>query len=292
MKEEDQNKEKDKYHQLPPDDLQLEDVAKGKRRRLFIFLILGFLFLAGTIVMVVLVAMKRNDDVAVYHIPLFNMTLTVSKYTLKLRMPFGTSHATTTQRDNVLIEMKLNNITAYAEVGLPPKIKHVYYANFADVMRYIKAVVLELKQYEGPWEGYNPYVNCSDEFFQFLRKRIEKNETTMTELAINSLFEIIDELYLNKEEYSLPARSGLELVMLDYLGKYFKQPIYQLVGGSQARKPGFYTVALNENMTQSIESLRFGMNYTPFIKVKLDGNLTRSITILTTLFAEFNSTFD
>jgi hypothetical protein len=76
--------------------------------------------------------------------------LRVSKYELELRAPFGTSHSSTSRRENALIEVwaevpQQSGGTAavtvgVGEVGLPPKKPAAgYLSDFADVERYVRA---------------------------------------------------------------------------------------------------------------------------------------------------------
>ena len=69
--------------------------------------------------------------------------LTIESYVLELRSAFGTSHSSTTSRQNALISFQLaggHGTTAavgHGEVGLPPKKPSVYFANLDDVYRFV-----------------------------------------------------------------------------------------------------------------------------------------------------------
>ena len=73
----------------------------------------------------------------------------MSKYELELRAPFGTSHSSTSRRENALIEVwvevpqqgSTNAVTVgVGEVGLPPKKPAAgYLSDFADVEAYVRS---------------------------------------------------------------------------------------------------------------------------------------------------------
>lgn len=49
----------------------------------------------------------------------------------------------------------------------------------------------------------------------------------------------------------------------------------------------FYTASLNENIEQIVESARFGWQHTPYLKVKLDNDIEKTVKILSRLYEEF-----
>src|SRR3989338_4991061 len=74
------------------------------------------------------------------------LTIRLHKYVLSLRSAFGTSHSSTTVRNNALIQIDWNNHRGYGEVGLPPKKKNCYLADFDDIQTYFKQYVANIEK--------------------------------------------------------------------------------------------------------------------------------------------------
>lgn len=72
------------------------------------------------------------------------MNIRLFEYNLTLRTAFGTSHSSTSSRQNGLLELSFGGRQGYSEVGLPPKKPFCYEADLNDILTYIKAYVSTL----------------------------------------------------------------------------------------------------------------------------------------------------
>ena len=68
------------------------------------------------------------------------------------------------------------------------------------------------------------------------------------------------------------------------MGKHLSQPVYQLLGLENVPKPGFFTVGLDTPETMVRNALSFKAN-TPYLKIKVDGDVDRCIAVLAALHA-------
>ena len=70
------------------------------------------------------------------------------RYQLDLRFPFGTSHSSTTQRENALLLLGVDGAgdITLAEAGLPPKCDHVYCSDLEDCVVVVRAWERRLRE--------------------------------------------------------------------------------------------------------------------------------------------------
>lgn len=73
-----------------------------------------------------------------------SLNIRLFEYNLTLRSAFGTSHSSTSSRQNGLLELSFGSRQGYSEVGLPPKKPFCYEADLNDILTYIKAYVATL----------------------------------------------------------------------------------------------------------------------------------------------------
>jgi L-alanine-DL-glutamate epimerase-like enolase superfamily enzyme len=84
---------------------------------------------------------------------------------------------------------------------------------------------------------------------------------------------------------------GFECALFDAWAKQRGCTVQQLLyhdtgaAATPTRPQSFYTAALNDVVSKIVDSARFGTQYTPLLKIKLDGNVARSRTILAALYA-------
>lgn len=72
------------------------------------------------------------------------------------------------------------------------------------------------------------------------------------------------------------------MALLDLWGNICLKPVFSLIGVERLPKPSFYTVGLDE-LSQMIESAQFGLKHTPYLKIKLNRDVTRCVTALRAL---------
>jgi len=182
---------------------------------------------------------------------------------VKLRATFGTSHSSTTTRTNSLIEIQLpeKKMSGYAEIGLPPKKKGCYLADPNDIAEYMR--------------GY----------YKYLDQLIEKNTTSTQSYEIGkipvdeplkTLFYAMDTCPMNSQEYSVAARNGIECALYDLFGLLVNKPVYELLHGVKSfATPCFYSLGIGPE-EETIKNLKFAMQHTNFIKVKLNLDVKRA----------------
>jgi len=187
------------------------------------------------------------------------VTILHKKVLLNLRTSFGTSHSSTTIRSNsfiqVIVEDKLG-LYGIGEIGLPPKKPYCYLADNEDIKDWLN--------------GY----------FDHLSGLLDYKEKVQTDFSldeipqyIHTMIHAIDTCPLNSKEYSKAARNGLEGALLDLAAKIRKLPLNEFIG-LKATKPhsAFYTVGITGD-EELMQSLEFGLQYTHYIKIKLNKDI-------------------
>lgn len=122
------------------------------------------------------------------------------------------------------------------------------------------------------------------------------SQLTLIKVLPVLLLKVLDTYeYVNDEnqvlEYRLAAQCGIELAILDLWCQMAQTPLYSAIGLSRPEgKASFYTVALNDNEREYRESVQFGLKYTKHLKLKLDGNVEKSIQLCQTVHDIYAST--
>eukprot|EP00949_MAST-11_sp_MAST-11-sp1_P001880 g1880.t1 len=240
---------------------------------------------------------------------------TLWPYILETRSTFGTSHSSTSSRENALLRLRVTDsgspkcVSCFSEVGLPPKRAHVYMADFTDVTSYCKAffsavdAVLSSPPWqtehgtgteEEPREGLATFESLflGLECLQPLRVALESGLPSMWRHTFSALLQVLDGLVAeNEKEYGSVGHALFESVLLLAIADKMETSIMHLVGVSKAagtiygssptaKHRSFYTVGLTDEMSEALSSAAFGRQHTPNVKIKLDGNIDRSREIL------------
>eukprot|EP01111_Echinosteliopsis_oligospora_P016324 TRINITY_DN6734_c0_g1_i1.p1 TRINITY_DN6734_c0_g1~~TRINITY_DN6734_c0_g1_i1.p1 ORF type:complete len:430 (-),score=69.52 TRINITY_DN6734_c0_g1_i1:84-1373(-) len=219
-----------------------------------------------------------------------NFKLTVEPYILALRSVFGTAHSSTTQRTNALISIHIDDVVGYGEVGLPPKKKYCYKADYSDIKSYFLDYVQKVKAAlkENNFPPYDPFETLPMKYFsdvrlspQQIKERSDKHKITI----IHQLFRILDQsdTHASMMEYTQASRCGLEMAFLDAFGKLFQKSISQMIQADVKPNFSFYTVALADDIQTMLDSADFGVQFTNMLKIKLDSNIDRGIDIVNQL---------
>ncbi|CUG91780.1 chloromuconate cycloisomerase, putative [Bodo saltans] len=254
------------------------------------------------------------------------VTLSFETLSLRLRHAFGTSHSSTTHRNNALFQCRWGdtsdvNIVGYGESGLPPKKPKCYLADVNDCKAtfelYCSAIEAALQnngdQVLHDVAGHQQYVfgglasktQHNNGWFPFARQpELVAKDFPRNNLArpvFLFLLKALDAATIEPEQRA--ARSGIEAALFDcwckVLGVSFPRfanlthPLRSSLSSSSQTPAhddvtrSFYTAALNDSIEEMKESTEFGLAYTSAIKIKLDSNVDRARTILTA-FAEAN----
>jgi L-alanine-DL-glutamate epimerase-like enolase superfamily enzyme len=211
-------------------------------------------------------------------------------YILKLRNEFGTSHSSTSERCNALVHVRIASIDGFGEIGLPPKKAHCYVASYDEVCAYVALYAKRVGATQ------LPSVNAVDPFagWAHAMSYASLNGDRVSEIVL-TLVDALDSVMsdANLEAHSAAARCGVESALLDCLGKHLKRPLYALMGlddGDETLKRGFYTVAMrgDGDLDATIASVeREAMATTPFLKIKVSGDVDATARLLAKLDAHF-----
>jgi L-alanine-DL-glutamate epimerase-like enolase superfamily enzyme len=231
------------------------------------------------------------------------LVLALKKYILELRTAFGTSHSSTTKRTNALIRITWKNHVGHGEVGLPPKKKHCYLADFDDIRtfftQYVENVEKELKKFENLQNGttdtffstndgifYDPFKDIPNPYFATLRVELGQS-ITLTQAMPLLLFKVLDTYLITEPntntvpQYRNASVNGIEMAILDLCGVTYNKPLYDIIGcGAPIDKKSFYTSGLNDDISEMEKSTEFGLQYTDNIKIKVDQNVQKCVTIV------------
>jgi L-alanine-DL-glutamate epimerase-like enolase superfamily enzyme len=95
----------------------------------------------------------------------------------------------------------------------------------------------------------------------------------------------MDNCPANKEISSRVSRNGIEMAILDLWGKLIGEPVSRMISSAHCNisKPSFYTVSLSTNINDTISSTNFGLNHSPYLKIKLNRDLEIAKQILRTI---------
>jgi hypothetical protein len=113
-------------------------------------------------------------------------------------------------------------------------------------------------------------------------------------------------------EFSRCAQSGIEAALLDLWGKIIEEPVlfffgiafskleftvleqqlYRMIGFDWSERPSFYTASLNEDMAVLLKAVEGGLQFTPFLKIKLDARIELGTKVLQALHSTFAEKHD
>lgn len=240
----------------------------------------------------------------------------LNPYVMRLRSKFGTSHSQTVKRTNALFTMRLRLeggvATGVAEVGLPPKKAGIYESDFEDVVRVAAKfswfVALDQVAVDGRPASLvclengeakdrrsvknasnstaeDPFASLDECFFSELRIHSAFNST------FQRLLQSLDRCLVDEGTVALPTCAGIEVALLDCWSRIKGVPLHRTIcplADSQQRV-SFYTVAMNEDRREMVASAMFGLQHTPFLKIKLGPCLQSNIQVLKTLYEEMEA---
>lgn len=89
-----------------------------------------------------------------------------------------------------------------------------------------------------------------------------------------------------------PCKSGLEVALLDCLGTLLKLPVHELLGINFDPTTSFcpfYTAALHDSLEATLQSAEFGLQQTSYLKIKIDGNVSKCQLLLHKLYSLYSS---
>ena len=218
-----------------------------------------------------------NEKIFIF--PEAKITFKHKKIPLKLRTTFGTSHSSTSIRYNSFIQILVENYKNYnkiyglGESGLPPKKPNVYLADSNDIKNYINIYFKKIDDLIK--ENFNEKIKC---------KYFELNNNNIPQF-IHTMFYALDNNPANNEEYSNCAKNCIESALLDLCSKLENKPLYEFINLNPSNKKihAFYTVAICDD-SETINSLKFGLQYTNYIKIKLNNNFNRNEHVMNLIY--------
>ena len=226
--------------------------------------------------------------------PAMRVSVALHRYRLALRFPFGTSHSSTTHRDNALILISLGSDINIAEAGLPPKRIHVYCSDLDDCVEFVSAWEARLKVLLRSPPGKmistdNPLKSLPPDAAVPLRRFLGK--TDVRSWVLRSMLVALDTCSPAMEgcAFASASQAMIEVAIMSSIlagGGMAEKRVHGLLGlnPSAAETPlTFYTVALNDDLAVTLESARFGRSFTPHVKIKLDGDVHKAKKVLDAL---------
>lgn len=152
---------------------------------------------------------------------------------------------------------------------MPPKKPGIYLADYHDCFNFIELLGAALSR-AGDFPSYNPFSSVPAQFFAHLRGKASYSDE---EKLILGLFDVIDSLDQAKE--FRVARNALEMALLDMWGQVLCVPTASLVLGDNwnVKRPTYYTIGINSDLNEMKESAKFGIQHTPYLKLKMDKNV-------------------
>lgn len=152
---------------------------------------------------------------------------------------------------------------------MPPKKPGIYLADYNDCLTF-------LRLFSGAFAlvsqhlSYAPFVSVPTRFFPVVRTECSGDIRVK---LVNALFGVMDGLDGAKE--FRVARNAVEMSLLDVLGQLLHIPTAELILGPewQVTRPTYYTVAMNSDLNEMKASTHFGVQHTPYLKLKMDKNV-------------------
>jgi hypothetical protein len=173
----------------------------------------------------------------------------------------------------------------YGEVGLPPKKKACYLADYNDVLLLMKdfasllARCSDVSTMEGDLQE-RPFTRLGPRFFGPCRKPqreagqaawVESGEWRRALLVF--LLDELDTPELRKSEAYNATKCGVEMAVFDYWGKMDKVPVSYLLGldnSNDVFRKGYYTAAINLDVSHTVDVIRREASaITRFLKIKV-----------------------
>lgn len=110
------------------------------------------------------------------------------------------------------------------------------------------------------------------------------------------MFQAIDICPLKTESFSRAGAALIEVGTVSLISEYMRIPSTVFLGIVTAtdelgpkdkawKHVSFYTAALNDSIEAMVECAAFGRKFTPHLKIKLDGNVSRCASVLKALDA-------
>lgn len=209
--------------------------------------------------------------------------INVIEHPVILRSAFGTSHSSTTVRQNCVVQLQSisesGEVVTHgaSEVGLPPKKIGVYEADYDDIVTFVSSVVeacISVSSIDaaGVAAAYRSIIpRIPDDF---------TSESAVWKLLAAGTS-------MQEPAYARAGLCGLELAALDFIATSARTSVAHLLTFETAANESpclsFYTAALNDDEVKMVESARFGLAYTDCIKVKLAADVERGCRILNLL---------
>jgi L-alanine-DL-glutamate epimerase-like enolase superfamily enzyme len=214
--------------------------------------------------------------------------LTLSAYRLALRSAFGTSHSSTSERTNALLRLRILDskgvlANGFGEAGLPPKKFGCYESDLNDVVAFFRAFEPHLRLAAAA-ATCDPLAACPPQYFRTMRRDSAQLNPAA---AVCTILNVLDSFPTGPFGFAYKAaHCCLELACFDAWGRIIGSPVHEMVqpsvGGQTDRVVGrsFYTVGLDVDVEQMVNTCAFGLQHTPLLKIKLDGDCARGAEIL------------
>jgi len=239
--------------------------------------------------------------------PILDVTLDVGASTvqilllackLELATAFGTSHSSTSFRNNALLVLKLDGIfLGIGEAGLPPKKLHVYEADMNDCKEYVLGFIesIHSTKKQSVVDPQKMFEHLPDCYFSCFRST-PSNEAGHRPVRpiFPLLLQALDNVNctISRCSFGRAGRSLVESTILSACAHDCRLTTQELIGVPLEAPShlSFYTAALNEDISLIVQAAKFGAQFTPQLKIKLNGDVDMSRRILKALDAALPAT--
>ena len=153
---------------------------------------------------------------------------------------------------------------------MPPKKPGIYLADYSDCLAFFRLFCGAIASVRDHM-SYAPFSQVPSRFFPHVRGQ----SPVSPEISlVCALFGVMDALDASKE--FRVCRNALETALLDVYGQLLGIPTAELILGFEWRglQPTYYTIAMNSELSEMKASAHFGVLHTPYLKLKMDKNVT------------------
>lgn len=229
------------------------------------------------------------------------LNLCLLGYQLELATSFGTSHSTSSCRNNALILLRapltctVNSshssvdkqwvLKGVGEVGLPPKKALVYEADLGDIQTFLLSFIDTLQKLSSTHSPETPpadvFATIPEYYFSWARRCVATGSSSSFFPYVYML-RALDTCSCHAATFARAGRALIESAVMDAWAKDLQLPLYKFLGvpNVAADHNSFYTAALNDDISLIVAAALFGAKHTPHLKIKLNHSVDQAKEIL------------
>ena len=218
-------------------------------------------------------------------------------YELELATSFGTSHSTSSFRNNALLLLRVPSQSAMegetagkvtwdlrgvGEVGLPPKKTLVYEADLNDISAFMNSFLDELQAPKGSSSSLTTNADVFASLPERYFSRVRRGNEGEVLLPYHRMLQALDMCACSGATFGRAGRALVESALFDAWAKELQLPLHELINVSpiSSTHRSFYTAALNDDISLIVQAAIFGAKHTPQLKIKLNDSVELAKRIL------------